>query len=40
MTISLTVCFARHDWEWKPRLFRSPWQWVGAWLCFEVRWAK
>ncbi len=40
MTISVTLCTDMHDWTWKPTLFRSAWQWVGTWLCFELRVAK
>jgi len=40
MTLMFAVSTDARDWEWRPRMYRSPWQWVGAWLCFEVRWAK
>lgn len=40
MTLVFAVSFDRRDWEWRPRMYRSPWQTVAAWLCFEIRIAR
>jgi hypothetical protein len=37
MTIVFAVSTDRRDWEWRPRMFRSPWHAVFAWWGLEIR---